>query len=309
MLKRTIRRAVVTGAGSMLGAAVTGCLLEQGAAVTAVLRPGGENAAGLSEETPGLTIVRADLSAPEAIPGEGIDAWFHFAWAGTYGEGRHDAALQKKNAAFSVRALLHAKELGVRVFFFAGSQAEYGPVEGVIGPDTPLNPVTEYGKGKLLAEREIREISEEIGIDAVFARILSVYGPYDHDYTLVMSSIGAFLSGEEMAFTPGEQDWDYLYSEDAAKAIIRIAEAGVPGKAYPLGSGKTRKLRDYIRDIRDEANPDAPLSFGGRDYPPGQVMHLSADISDLIRDTGYTPDTGFLRGIRKTIEYYREKRR
>ena len=49
--------------------------------------------------------------------------------------------------------------------------------------------------------------------------------------------------------------WDYLYADDAGDAILAIAEKGFDGKAYPLGSGKGRKLSEYIEDISGIINP------------------------------------------------------
>ena len=50
------------------------------------------------------------------------------------------------------------------------------------------------------------------------------------------------------------------------------------------------------------------MGIGERDYNPDQVMHLTADISDLINDTGYKPETTFAEGIRKTVEWARNNK-
>jgi len=33
-------------------------------------------------------------------------------------------------------------------------------------------------------------------------------------------------------------------------------------------------------------------------------MYLCADITELVKDTGFTPETPFEEGIRKTVDWY-----
>ena len=98
------------------------------------------------------------------------------------------------------------------------------------------------------------------------------------------------------------QDWDYIYCEDAARAFVAVAENAVAGKTYRLGGGKGRKLSEYLVDIRNIIAPNIELGFGKKQYYPHQPMHLVADISELIEDTGWKPQIDFSDGIRKIIK-------
>lgn len=98
---------------------------------------------------------------------------------------------------------------------------------------------------------------------------------------MVMTALRQFLAGEETAFTPGEQEWDYLYSRDAGNAFYLIGEKGKDGSIYCVGSGKAKPLREYIYQIRDAAAPDATPGIGKKAYGTQPVMHLCADISSL----------------------------
>ena len=73
-----------------------------------------------------------------------------------------------------------------------------------------------------------------------------------------------------------------------------------------IGSGTNKLLKDYIYAIRDAINPELEVGIGERDYNPDQVMHLVADISDLVNDTGYKPTTPFEEGIKQTVEWAKE---
>ena len=74
-----------------------------------------------------------------------------------------------------------------------------------------------------------------------------------------------------------------------------------------MGSGKTRKLRDYIKDIQEVVNPTAQVQIGALEYPEGQVMYLCADTAELENDTGFRSHTPFKKGIAQTVNWIREK--
>lgn len=302
-----IQKAVITGATGAIGMALVKEMISRGIEVTVFVR--GDSARG--DRIPTSPLVKrvecaldqmADFAVPE---GEKYDVFFHFAWAGTTGEARNDMFLQNLNVKYTLDAVALAEKMGCHTFIGAGSQAEYGRVEGKLSASTPAFPENGYGMAKLCAGQMSRVMCEKKGIRHLWARILSVYGPYDGANSLVTSTIRKLVDGETPSCTAGEQIWDYLYSADAAKAFVAMAERGVDGRVYCLGGGKTRMLREYIEAIRDAVDPKAPLGLGDLPYPPKQVMYLCADISALIEDTDFEPQTKFEDGIRETVAWYR----
>lgn len=233
-----------------------------------------------------------------------FDIFFHMAWNGTTGEARNDETLQQQNAAYSLDAVRLAKKLGCHTFVFAGSQAEYGRVEGRLTADTKTCPENEYGKYKLQAGKTTRALCESLSIKHIWARILSVYGPYDSKTSMIMSAISKIRNGESAQFTKGEQQWDYLYSADAANALLLAAMKGKHGSIYPIGSGRVRALSEYIQILKDQIDPHANIELGAVPYAPKQVMYLCADISQLKEDTGFEPKTEFEDGIREILRLY-----
>ena len=119
--------------------------------------------------------------------------------------------LQNKNIEYTLDAVELAHHFGCSVFVGAGSQAEYGRVEGKLSDTTPTDPETGYGVAKLCAGRMSRVMCASLGIKHIWARILSVYGPYDGDGSMVTSTLKKMLRGEEPELTAGEQMWDYTF--------------------------------------------------------------------------------------------------
>lgn len=304
-IQRNIRTAVVTGPTGAIGTALCAKLLQEGVTVYAVCRPGSARVRDLPQH-PALHVVECDAAALAALPQkmQGIcaDAFFHFAWAHTIGQGRNDMPAQIANIQSTIDAVRAAKALDCQVFLGAGSQAEYGRVEGVLKSSTPAFPENGYGMAKLCAGQMSRVEAAMQGIDHIWVRILSVYGPHDGPLTMISGTIRKLLAGEKPALTAGIQKWDYLYAGDAAAAFYLAACHGRPGAVYPLGSGQAVPLRDYIFQLRDAIDPALPLGLGEVPYGALQVMHLQADISELQKDTGFQPAVPFAQGIRKTID-------
>jgi UDP-glucose 4-epimerase len=310
-----MRQAVITGGTGMLGRTLAAQLLDEGYAVTLLVRPHSARAATLAEHER-LAIVDCDISELGAlarrVKEEGAHAvglptpcnvFYHLGWGGTFGIARDDLSAQTRNITYALDAVDLAAALESTAFVGAGSQAEYGRVEGVLTPQTPAFPENGYGVAKLAAGQMTRLACAQRGIRHVWCRILSIYGPYDGLQTMVSSVARALLAGEEPALTPCGQQWDYLYVADACRALRLVGEKGSDGAVYCVGSGQARPLLSYVEAIRDAIDPNASLGIGARPYAPKQVMYLCADIENLRRDTGFEPTVSFEEGIRATIHW------
>lgn len=306
-------RAVITGPTGEIGIALIQLLIEKNIEVLAICHKGSNRRAEIpkSDFVHVLDLDMCDYSSFGFDTSESddkrYDYFFHLAWEGSDAHSRDDERIQNQNIEFSLDAVNLAKRLGCSVFIGCGSQAEYGHVEGVLSPSTPTNPVLKYGHAKLITCKKTRELCKKQGLRHIWARFLSVYGPYDGPNSMISSSITAILQGQIPCYTPGEQMWDYLFSKDAANALLLLAKKGKDGKIYVIGSGVARPLKEYIYELRNEIDAKAEIHIGAKKYSDKQVMYLCADISELVADTGFQPEYKFTDGIRETIDYWRKK--
>ena len=303
----TMQTAVVNGSLGSIGLALVDRLLKKGVQVYAAAFPGDPR---ISRIPDGAVVLPCDMRQIEQLADripEPVDAFFHLAWAGTIGPGRDDMLLQTENIRCAIAAAQTAKTLGCQVFVGVGSQAEHGRIEGKITPDAPCFPTTGYGMAKLCAGQMTRSVCRQLGIRHEWARVLSVYGVNDGPLSVISILLDKLFKGEKPALTAGAQLWDYLYVDDAAEALIAMGERGKDGAVYPVGSGQARPLHEYFELLRDAVNPKLPLGLGELPYPPNQVMHLQADITELTRDTGFKPTVPFEEGISWVVWQYRQR--
>ena len=168
MIDRKIKTAVITGPTGAIGTALCKVLAANGIEVFAVCRPDSPRVAALPQDER-IHPVFCDVSTldklPELIPC--ADAFYHLAWAHTIGPGRNNMPAQIDNVRYTIDAVRAAKALGCSVFIGAGSQAEYGRVEGLLTPDTPCFPENGYGMAKLCAGQMSRVECRSLNMDFV----------------------------------------------------------------------------------------------------------------------------------------------
>ncbi len=298
-----MNRVIITGATGAIGTALVDTLIKNNIEVLVLTRENSKRNDNIPEH-PLVSIRYCSLDGLNELQNDtdkAYDVFYHFAWMGASGSGRHNMYMQNENVKYALDAVALAKRFGCHTFVGAGSQAEYGRVEGLLKPETPTFPEMGYGYAKLCAGQMTRDYAHQLGMKHIWVRILSVYGPNDGKQSMVMSTIDKLKAGEVPQFTKGEQMWDYLYSGDAAEAFRLLGNKGIDGKTYVLGSGQARPLAEYIETIRNVVSPDAEIALGAIPYAEKQVMYLCADVSDLQRDTGWTPKVSFEEGIYSII--------
>lgn len=303
-----MNKVIITGPTGAIGIALIQKLAEQGVKVTAVCHRHSNRIRRIPVSEM-VQIIECNLdelySLPELLE-HNYDIFYHFAWACTIGDSRNNIEAQIANVQYTIDAVEVAVLLGCKRFVGAGSQAEYGRYEGILNADVPTFPENGYGMAKLCAGQMSRIRCQQLGIKHIWTRVLSVYGPFDGENTMIMSVIYQLLRGDRPKCTKGEQIWDYIYSKDAAQAFYLLGEFGKDGKVYCIGSGKGIPLAEYINVIKSQINKRLEIGFGDIPYADKQVMHLCADISELQKDTGFVPEYSFESGIKETIAWCRK---
>ena len=303
-----MKTAVITGATGAIGRALISVCIQAGYEVLAVVHRTSTRTAEL-KRIEHCQVLYLDLSEydnvleemkKQNITPESCELFFHLAWMAPFGKDRENLPLQLENVKASLAAVRFAKALGCSTFVGAGSQAEYGRVKGKLSPDTPTFPEMGYGVAKLCAGQMTRLACEQTGLKHIWTRILSVYGPHDGKNSLISIAIDDMIHNRETSFTPCDQIWDYIYSEDAARAMLLVAQKGKHGSVYVIGSGEARRLKEYILKIAKLINYKKEIGFGKRLYNDKQVMNLQADIKGL-QELGFELKVRFEEGIQRII--------
>ena len=148
---------LVTGSAGMIGSYVVKGLIEKGHTVIGVDR----GARGITKQ--GLTQIILDLSSKEGIlqlfDDEKIDRVIHLA-ALAHTKGVKDVsweAFKLVNVDCAENLFEACAKHNVPVLFISTVDA-IGMVKGLITPETELNPISNYGKSKAMAEGRLKDI-------------------------------------------------------------------------------------------------------------------------------------------------------
>lgn len=272
----------ITGASSFIGIELCRYLSDNGHQVIAMSRKENEQLNAIAENG-NLQVFNADMqNLTERAKDIIADVFIHLAWAGTSHEERNDSAIHEENVRMSLEYVILAKRMGCTLYVDAGSQAEYGIVQGIITEETPCNPFSAYGKAKLQMYRENRKLTEQMGMKYIHLRILSVFGEQDHPNTLVISSMRKLQANEPIEMKSGGQKWNYVYVKDAARQIAELSSFAFSNdnfrhEVYNIASNDTRQLRDFVTVMKDICQSSSILNFGG--YDPEKDVNLNPDMS------------------------------
>jgi UDP-glucose 4-epimerase len=301
-----MKRVLLTGGSGFLGSRVVRKLLAEEYSVALVLRPSSDSRRlnGLLEK---CTVFTGDLSdiylRREAIKDFSPKTVVHLAWEGVNSSNRNNV-IQLKNIINSINLFNLSVELECEHFIGLGSQAEYGPISGRIVENTPCRPTTLYGTSKMAVYLALDRAAKSIGKNFSWMRLFSSYGPDDDPNWLIPYVIRSLLNGDLPKLTQAEQNWDYIFIDDVADAVVAVVKSLATG-VFNIGSGRAYPLRKIIERARDMIDPNLPLGFGEIAYRADQVMHLESDISALFEATGWRPKTDLDLGLSKTIEWYK----
>lgn len=299
-------RVLVTGASGFIGAHLCHTLIEAGHDVLGIVRQraGAWRLDAFAKDCPTIEGDLADVSSLEPQVAQfAPEVLVHLGWSGVAGQSRNDAS-QALNVGMTAQILELGIKAGIKTFVGIGSQAEYGPHDGIIDQETATRPTTMYGEAKLAAAHLSFRLCHLASIRFAWLRVFSTYGPGDASHWLIPGTIEALRAGARPSFTECGQLWGFLHVLDAAQAIRMVVETPTAGGYYNLGSADAPSLRQTLETLRDLIDPSLELGFGDLPYRPDQVMHLQADIGPLQRETGWVPKVDLMTGLKDTIAWY-----
>ena len=294
-------RIVITGATSFIGHFLLEGLTRAGHDCIAVVRHSGRSKLDDRFSVKVIEKNMCDYDRMVADTGH-VDCLINLAWLGTRGADRMNTDLQKSSYEYSLEAIKSFVDGGCRLVFTAGSQAEYGSIQGSIKETDAAYPNTEYGKYKLGLFEKAYQLCEENGAKLIEPRFFSLYGPGDYSGTMIVDILKKMIANEDCDLTQGIQMWDFLYITDAVNGMIALLNEKVESGAYNFASGDSRHLRDYIDEMKRVTGSKSRLNFGRIPYPETGMVSIMADITKLQRNTGWRPEVSFAKGLKEVIK-------
>jgi len=197
---------------------------------------------------------------------------------------------------------------------YASSSSVYGGNEKVpfSTGDKVDEPVSLYAATKKSNELMAHAYSKLYQIPATGLRFFTVYGPFGRPDMAYFKFTKKILAGEPIqVYNKGDMMRDFTYIDDIVRGVENILcnppeknEKGAFYKLYNIGNNKPVKLMDYIETLERCLGVEAKKEY--LPMQPGDVYQTYADVTDLMQDYDFKPDTSIEEGLQKFVDWYRE---
>jgi len=204
-----------------------------------------------------------------------------------------------------------AVKCGAKKVIFASSAATYGDVASVpVDEKTPQKPISPYGITKMVTEHYLRFFKAEHGLDYTVLRYGNVYGPRQDpngEAGVIAIFIPKFLAGSGVRIDwDGEQTRDYVYVGDVVAANVAALTKG-SGETYVIGAGKETSVNAVHAALTEVTGFDAPITRAPK--RPGDARQIFFNPAKAKKELGWTAKVPLLEGMRRTVEFFRERER
>ncbi len=218
-----------------------------------------------------------------------------------------------------------AVQFRVEHLVFASSSSVYGlnrkqpfsehhPVE---------HPVSLYAATKKSNELMAHAYSHLFGVSITGLRFFTVYGPWGRPDMALFRFVKNILNDEPIeVYNYGDMERDFTYIDDVVEGVVRVlskpakpnaafdplspdpAISSAAYRIYNIGNSQPVRLTEFIEAIEEVLGKKAKIEL--MPLQKGDVVSTYADVSDLINDFGYKPQTPVKEGIKKFVEWFKK---
>ncbi len=208
---------------------------------------------------------------------------------------------------------------------YASSSSVYG-----MNTNMPLStheavdhPMSLYAATKKSNEMMAHSYSNLYDLPTTGLRFFTVYGPWGRpDMALFLFTKNIMEEKPINVFNYGKMRRDFTFIDDIIEGVVRVtmntaapnpawdgskpdpATSSVPYRIYNIGNNSVVELSRYIEVLEEQLGKKAIINY--MPMQPGDVPATEADVSDLVSDVSFKPDTTIDEGIAKFVEWYKE---
>lgn len=251
---------------------------------------------------------------------QGIDVVIHLAAkVGGIGFNREKPGeLYYDNIIMGTLLMEESRKAGVKKFVAIGTVCAYPkftPVpfkESDLWTGYPEETNAPYGLAKKMLLVQAQAYRQQYGFNAIYLLPVNLYGPGDNFDpssshvipALIKKSIEAKESGSPTmdVWGTGSASREFLYVDDAAKAIVMATDKYNGSEPVNLGSGMEITIKELVETINEIVGYEGKVVWDST-KPDGQPRRC-LDTSRAEKEFGFKASTDFKTGLKNTISWY-----
>jgi len=214
------------------------------------------------------------------------------------------------NILGTLNVLQQAVKHGVRkVVFSSSGGAIYGEQEIYPAPESHVTrPMSPYGLSKLCGEQYLSYYQRSSGLQVVSLRYANVYGPRqdpEGEAGVVAIFIQKMLNNEQAVINGnGRQTRDFVFVEDVVEANLAVTGQDTQG-TYNVGTGVETSVNDLFRILIQHTGSTCKEVHGPA--KKGEQARSVIDNTRMRHELSWEPKADLSEGLKKTVEYFRER--
>ncbi|MDY6854711.1 MAG: GDP-L-fucose synthase [Thermodesulfobacteriota bacterium] len=172
-----------------------------------------------------------------------------------------------------------------------------------------------YGLAKKMLLVQSQAYRQQYGFNSICLFPVNLYGPNDNFDpesshvipALIKKCVDAIKTGKKeiIVWGTGRPTREFLYVEDAAQGILLAAEKYNKSDPVNIGAGFEIRIKDLVHLIVDLSGFKGEIVWDDS-KPDGQPRRM-LDTSRAKNEFGFTANTDFEQGLKRTIEWYKKE--
>lgn len=226
----------------------------------------------------------------------------------------HPEAYIQSNIVGFFNILEACRHYPVEHLLYASSSSVYGGNEKIpFSTDDPVDhPVSLYAATKKSNELMAYSYSKLYGIKSTGLRFFTVYGPYGRPDMAAFLFANAIMNDRPIkVFNYGNMKRDFTYVDDIITGIMHMIpcppapdKQGAPYTVYNIGNNHPEDLMTFIETLERHLGKKAQKEL--LPMQPGDVPQTYADVTALIRDFDFKPETSIDEGLERFATWFKQ---
>ncbi len=218
-------------------------------------------------------------------------------------------------AAINIMEAIRKNDVGKTRVLIVGSSDQYGPMGTAgssVNENLEMRPISPYAISKRAQEEMAILYEKNYGLKVCMTRSFNHSGAGQKKGFIIPDFASGIVQVErglakELSVGNLASRRDFTHVKDIVRAYRLIAEKGIPGEVYNVGSGVTHSAQEILDKMIEMAQSPVPVRCDPARMRPSDTPVICCDRTKLTRDTGWEPAISIETILRDVLDDYRAK--
>lgn len=178
------------------------------------------------------------------------------------------------------------------------------------------NPITEkeitkpnsiYSTTKIMGENLCESYSKTYGLNISILRFFSLYGPNAPKHNVIYNIINQYLTSSKIKMGNLKPKRDFLYVDDAIRAIKMVNEKQKGFQIFNIGSGKSSSIKTVCDKIEKILKKKVMIVSDKNKIRKNDILEMKCDNTKIRKTFSWKPQISLDTGLEETCRYYQRK--